>query len=162
MIKPGEVVMKVLLRQLTVLAKLKVEKAMEECHETNLAKVMKLNDDFAFEQLLNAFNVVAEFALPSILSTLIQWYLSQHSSGAQHDLHKRQYFDSCKDSNENNASVYNPMNFLNNEAQSNANVHVNKCEKNVKLVSESLVVSNSLSISVENRYLFERRDVSSN
>ncbi|KER30684.1 hypothetical protein T265_02924 [Opisthorchis viverrini] len=87
--KPGELAVCTLLRQFTALAKCKIEQALEEKQEHNLMKSMRLSEDFAFDQLLDAFYVSAEFALPSLLSTIIQWYQSQHSSGPQYAAHRR-------------------------------------------------------------------------
>ncbi|CAH8610408.1 unnamed protein product [Heterobilharzia americana] len=98
--KPGEWAMQVLLRQLTSLARSKIEKALEDRQETNLVKSMKLNEDPAYEQLISAFGVVAEFSLPSLVSTLSLWYRSQHSSGKYYQLHQRHCFTSPSKSNE--------------------------------------------------------------
>ncbi|TGZ62726.1 hypothetical protein CRM22_007302 [Opisthorchis felineus] len=87
--KPGELAVCTLLRQFTALAKCKIEQALEEKQEHNLMKSMRLSEDIAFDQLLDAFYVSAEFALPSLLSTVIQWYQSQHSSGPQYAAHRR-------------------------------------------------------------------------
>lgn len=43
---------------------------------------MRLSEDTAFQQLLNALYTCAEHALPCLLQTIIKWYDTQHSSGA--------------------------------------------------------------------------------
>lgn len=45
---------------------------------------MRLQDDSAYQQLLNALNTCAEHALPSLLQTITRWYDTQHSSGASY------------------------------------------------------------------------------
>ncbi|XP_018654082.1 putative heat containing protein [Schistosoma mansoni] len=146
--KPGEWVMQALLRQLTNVAQLKIEKALGDGQETNLVKSMKLNEDTAYEHLISAFGVAAEFALPSILSTLSLWYRSQHSSGRYYQLHQ---FQSLSSANEyigkvTSMAVQRPLANDSNhvvESQQVSYLAANKSEKTIKCASESSSLSKS-------------------
>ncbi|CAH8669843.1 unnamed protein product [Schistosoma rodhaini] len=163
--KPGEWVMQALLRQLTNVAQLKIEKALGDGQETNLVKSMKLNEDTAYEHLISAFGVAAEFALPSILSTLSLWYRSQHSSGRYYQLHQ---FQSLSSANEyigkvTSMAVQRPLANDSNhvvESQQVSYLAANKSEKTIKCASESSSLSKSHNLPLpELSVLFERRDL---
>ncbi|CAH8639752.1 unnamed protein product [Heterobilharzia americana] len=148
--KPGEWAMQVLLRQLTSLARSKIEKALEDRQETNLVKSMKLNEDPAYEQLISAFGVVAEFSLPSLVSTLSLWYRSQHSSGKYYQLHQRHCFTSPSKSNEVISTATQHLSEDSNhsfESHPNTSLYIASLPKSYHLTSPDASV------------LFERRDL---
>ncbi|CAH8297781.1 unnamed protein product [Schistosoma turkestanicum] len=161
-IKPGEWVMQALLRQLTNLAQLKIEKALEDGQETNLVKSMKLNEDAAYEHLISAFGAAAEFALPSVLSTLSLWYGSQHSSGKYYQFHQLQSSSLTNEYVENVASVPVQRPLTEDSLHVSQQVSIlgaNKSEKTNKCASESsLSKSHNLPLP-ELAVLFERRDL---
>ncbi|VDP89014.1 unnamed protein product [Echinostoma caproni] len=161
-IKPGELVVSTLLRQFVSLTKSKIEKALEEGHENNLMKSMRLSEDAAFEQLLDSFYVSAEFALPSLLRALIQWYQSQHSSGTNYAAHRKRHL-TAKEENPMMTSC-----LIMGSAKDNPR-HVNtsaapyvsgKSEKIIPNISDIQCTTKSTCIlSSEMRVLAERRDL---
>ncbi|VDM01119.1 unnamed protein product [Schistocephalus solidus] len=79
---PGELVLHSLLRQFSSVCQTKVERALADRGEKNLAKSMRIYEDSAYQQLLAALSTCAEYALPSLLQTLTRWYDFQHSTGS--------------------------------------------------------------------------------
>lgn len=126
---------------------------------------MRLSDDAAFEQLLESFYVSAEFALPSLLKAIIQWYQSQHSSGTNFEAHYgSSYLSTTEMENAMTSSCIDVIGGRDNQRPSN-NVPVptnalNKSDKASQSVTESTYTSKSVySVSSEMRVLAERRDV---
>ncbi|KAH8864111.1 Protein furry like [Schistosoma japonicum] len=159
--KPGEWVMQALLRQLMNLAQSKIEKALEDKQEANLVKSMKLNEDPAYNHLISSFGVAAEFALPSIVSTLSLWYSSQHSSGKYYQLHL-QSFTAKEHNGDISIPIQRPSAEDNNhifDSQQVSPLYACKLDKSIKCASESSSLSKSNLSSPEISVLFERRDL---
>ncbi|KAA3681780.1 uncharacterized protein DEA37_0008779 [Paragonimus westermani] len=167
--KPGELVICTLLKQFTILAKSKIEKALEEKQENNLVKSMRLSEDVAFEQLLEALHICAEFALPSLVRTLVQWYQSQHSSGSQYStyLKRAQLSKDCKpvgDLMTHSCFVGGSDPDGSHPSQTHYILHpslpISKLDKAVKINSEGGIVLKSFCLTAtEARVLAERRDL---
>ncbi|KAF7259498.1 hypothetical protein EG68_02986 [Paragonimus skrjabini miyazakii] len=167
--KPGELVVCTLLKQFAILAKSKIEKALEEKQENNLVKTMRLSEDVAFEQLLDALHICAEFALPSLVQTIIQWYHSQHSSGSQYStyLKRAQLSKDCKpvdDLMTHSCFVSGSDPDGSHSSEIHYTLHpslpISKLNKAVKINSEGGIVLKSFCLTAtEARVLAERRDL---
>ncbi|VDQ07001.1 unnamed protein product [Trichobilharzia regenti] len=158
--KPGEWAMQALLRQLTSLARSKIEKALEDQQETNLVKSMRLNEDPAYENLISAFGVAAEFALPSLVSTLSLWYRSQHSSGKYYQLHQLHCFASPNKLNENDIPVATQRPSEDSHIFDVTQATSVPPNKSVKCASESASLSKSNHVfPPDASVIFERRDL---
>ncbi|KAK4475902.1 hypothetical protein MN116_001147 [Schistosoma mekongi] len=159
--KPGEWVMQALLRHLMNLAQSKIEKALEDKQEANLVKSMKLNEDPAYNHLISSFGVAAEFALPSIVSSLSLWYSSQHSSGKYYQL-QLQSFTAKEHNGDISIPMQRPSAEDNNhvfDSQQVSPACAHKLDKSIKCTSESSSLSKSNLSSPELSVLFERRDL---
>lgn len=76
--KPGEVILRKLFNEFTVLAEKKLDTILSnESLEKPLAKSLQRGEDPIFDQLLIAFGSVAEHCLPSQLRILFKWYEKQ-------------------------------------------------------------------------------------
>ncbi|TPP62484.1 Protein furry [Fasciola gigantica] len=163
-IKPGELVVYTLLRQFVSLSKLKIERALEEDNENNLMKSMHLSDDAAFEQLLESFYMSAEFALPSLLKALIQWYQSQHSSGTNYEAHRGRNFSATEKENGMIASCHDVIGTKDNQRLGgnvpSTSYTPNKSDKTSQSVTENTCTSKSMyMVPSEMRVFAERRDL---
>ncbi|KAF6771719.1 hypothetical protein AHF37_09980 [Paragonimus kellicotti] len=178
--KPGELVVCTLLKQFATLAKSKIEKALEEKQvlfvanlsffkENNLVKSMRLSEDVAFEQLLEALQICAEFALPSLVRTILQWYQSQHSSGSQYStcLKRAQLSKDCKPVDDImthscfvSGSDHDGLHSSETHYTLHPSLPITKLDKGVKINSEGGVVLKSFCLTAtEARVLAERRDL---
>ena len=76
--KPGEVILRKLFHEFTVLTEKKIDTILtSESLEKPLAKWLQRGEDPIFDQLLTAFGTVAEHCLPSQLRLLFEWYQRQ-------------------------------------------------------------------------------------
>lgn len=79
-IKPGEVILRKLFYEFTVLADKKIDQVLNnEPLERPLAKSLQRGEDPIFDQLLTAFGAAAEHCLPSQLRVLYEWHDRQLS-----------------------------------------------------------------------------------
>ncbi|CAM9280094.1 unnamed protein product [Lampetra planeri] len=77
-VKPGEFVLKSLFAEFTQHAERKISIIMAEPMERLLSKSLQRGEDLQFDQLLSAMSAVAEYCLPSLLRTLIDWFKRQN------------------------------------------------------------------------------------
>ena len=80
-LRPGEIVMRTLFQDFTLQAEKKIEYAMLESPDKNLAKLLQRGEDGQFDQLLLALGSVAEHCLPSLLRALLAWHRHQICDG---------------------------------------------------------------------------------
>ncbi|KAJ6218921.1 hypothetical protein RDWZM_004733 [Blomia tropicalis] len=74
-IKPGEVILRKLFYEFTILADKKVDQVLNnEPLERPMAKSLQRGEDPIFDQLLTAFGAAAEHCLPSQLRVLFEWH----------------------------------------------------------------------------------------
>lgn len=81
--KPGEVILRKLFYEFTVLSDKKIETILSsESLEKPLAKWLQRGEDQIFDQLLTAFGTAAEHCLPSQLRLLFEWHQRQMAATA--------------------------------------------------------------------------------
>nr|CAH8871380.1 unnamed protein product [Trichobilharzia regenti] len=121
---------------------------------------MRLNEDPAYENLISAFGVAAEFALPSLVSTLSLWYRSQHSSGKYYQLHQLHCFASPNKLNENDIPVATQRPSEDSHIFDVTQATSVPPNKSVKCASESASLSKSNHVfPPDASVIFERRDL---
>jgi Cell morphogenesis N-terminal len=78
-LRPGEIVCRILFADFTQQAEKKIEGVMLENLEKQISKLLQRGEDPQFDQLLCALGCLAENCLPSLLRALLSWHRRQIS-----------------------------------------------------------------------------------